>query len=388
MEGTTPPQPPIPPLPSHAVELPPTYYDTEAVNTRPCHGCGGQLEFDIKAQKLGCPHCGATEDIVHAEGAEVRERSYMEALAAGHGLGNAYQKNASGEKEIICSSCGGHTTFVGTLTTTRCPYCATSIQRTDVHDAPDRLAVDGVLPFQITDDKAQELLMAWIDKRWFAPNEFKKYGLAGSFQSVYAAYFTYDADATTNYRGQRGDTHTRTVGSGDNRRTVTETHWRPASGRVFNKFDDVTILANTGFNDRYVAALDPWPAKSIQPFNPDYLAGHLARTYDRSAEECMVSARSIMDGQIDTTIRSDIGGDDQKITSKNTRMANVKYKHVLLPIWLLTVLYNGEPWQVFMNGATGEIHGRRPWSQVKIAATIAAVIFLIVLLVVLKSVLS
>ena len=102
----------------------------------------------------------------------------------------------------------------------------------------------------------------------------------------------------------------------------------------------------------------------------------------------MVSARAIMDGQIDSTVRRDIGGDKQKITYKSTRMANVKYKHVLLPIWLLTVLHNGEPWQVFMNGATGEIHGHRPWSQVKIGLTIAAVVLVIVALVVLKSLLS
>ncbi|MEV4130094.1 hypothetical protein [Nocardia sp. NPDC049707] len=30
--------------------------------------------------------------------------------------------------------------------------------------------------------------------RWFAPSAFKKYKRAGSFSSVYHAYFTYDAD--------------------------------------------------------------------------------------------------------------------------------------------------------------------------------------------------
>ncbi|MEZ5341001.1 MAG: hypothetical protein R2706_06015 [Acidimicrobiales bacterium] len=135
-------------------------------------------------------------------------------------------------------------------------------------------------------------------------------------------------------------------------------------------------------------SLEPWPTSALMPYSPDYLAGHLARTYDIDAEQCFDVAQAEMDRTIERTIKSDIGGDHQKIHTKDTRLANVTYKHVLLPIWLLTVLYNGQPWQVFMNGATGEIHGRRPWSQVKIGLTVAAIVALIVVLVILRSILG
>ena len=45
---------------------------------------------------------------------------------------------------------------------------------------------------------------------------------------------------------------------------------------------------------------------------------------------------------------------------------------LLLPIWLLTVIYEGKPFQVFINGVTGEVQGQRPWSKVKIAAAVVA----------------
>ncbi|MEZ5228999.1 MAG: hypothetical protein R2710_20745 [Acidimicrobiales bacterium] len=93
-----------------------------------------------------------------------------------------------------------------------------------------------------------------------------------------------------------------------------------------------------------------------------------------------------MESTIDRTIRQDIGGDQQRIHHKNTHVASRSYKHVLLPIWLLTVIYAGQPWQVFINGATGEIHGERPWSKVKIIATVVAVITLIVLILVIRSI--
>ncbi len=388
---TAPPAPPA--VPAAAPAAPPaapdieTYNEQQDVEVRPCSGCGGQLVFNIDAQALKCPHCGAEEAIVHAEGAAVEEQRFSRALAAAHGKGNRVHQ-MEGEKEIICQGCGGHTTFVGAFTSTRCPYCATPLQRTDVHDAPERLAVDGVLPFQIGDDDAAALLKKWIHGRWFAPNEFKKYGRAGSFESVYAAYFTFDADATTDYRGQRGTNHTRTVGHGDNRRTVTETRWAPAQGRVFNSFDDIMVLGNTGFDPKYVDRLEPWPSHRVQPFNPDYMAGHLSKTYDRDIESCFGEAQRRMEPIIDGSIRQDIGGDLQRINSKNTYLSNVTYKHVLLPIWLLTVIYGGQPWQVFINGATGEVHGERPWSKAKIAATVTAVILAIVVVLIVRAALK
>ncbi len=281
------------------------------------------------------------------------------------------------EKEIVCQSCGGHTTFVGTLTTTKCPYCATPIQRTDIHEAPDRLAVDGVLPFAITEKAATEALRAWVNKRWFAPNEFKKYSTFGSFESVYTAYFTFDAAAVTRYQGERGITRTRTVGHGENRRTETYTTWHRASGVVHNEFDDIVIGANTGFDDRRIAKLEPWPTHQVRPFSGDYLAGHLARTYDRDLDECHRDARHQMDGVIDSTVRQDIGGDQQRVHNKQSTFRNETYKHLLLPIWLLTVLYQAKPYQVYMNGVTGEIHGERPWSKVKIALAVVAAIIVV-----------
>ena len=44
------------------------------------------------------------------------------------------------------------------------------------------------------------------------------------------------------------------------------------------------------------------------------------------------------------------------------------YAQVMLPVWLLTVTYKQKPYQVFINGITGEVQGYRPWSAAKIAA--------------------
>jgi len=355
---------------------------TEQTRTYPCRQCGAQLEFNITRQKLVCPSCGFEAEIDTDGLPQPTERDFRSAIGQLRAFATTEAPPTTGEKEIVCQNCGGHTTFTGTLTAVRCPYCATPIQRDDIHDAPSRLAVDGVLPFQVDEARGKEVLHRWINSRWFAPSEFKKYNQAGSFTSVYAAYFTYDSQTRSRYSGQRGDNYTVTVGSGDNQRTETRIRWRSVAGEVANAFDDITVLANDGFDAKRVKALEPWPTQQAKPFSPEYVAGHLCRTYDHDVEGCYPEARAEMDAAIEQTIRRDIGGDHQRISSVDTRHLTLTFKHLLLPIWLLTVIYEGKPFQVFINGITGEVQGDRPWSKVKIALAVIAAVILITAIVI------
>lgn len=363
--------PPPPPLPQRAVE-----HITEQTRTYPCTSCGGQLVFDIDLQKLRCPNCGNVQDIIEDAGRVTAERDYQTAVADLK-ANTATAPQLVGEKEVVCQNCGGHTTFTGTLTSTRCPYCATPIQRNDVYDAPARLAVDGVVPFRVDERQARETVEKWINSRRFAPTEFKKYNQTGSFASVYAAYFTYDADTVTDYDGARGDEYTVTVGSGEDEREETRVRWSDVSGRVQNTFDDVCVLANEGFDPDRVTALEPWPTGEAKPFSAEYVAGHLCRTYDRDVQACFGDAHQRMDGEIEQTVRGDIGGDRQRVDRKDTTFQALTFKHLLLPIWLLTVIYAGKPFQVFINGVTGEVQGERPWSRVKIAVAVVVAVILV-----------
>lgn len=380
--GSPPPLPPMPPPPRPSDPDRAIFQVTEQTRTYPCDACGAQLVFDPSTQNLLCPSCGRSHAIVLDPSRRVVEHDLGSTMTQLRGLLAATPPAAQdSEREIVCQSCGGRTTFTGTLTATRCPYCATPIQRDDIHAAPTRLPVDGILPFQIDDARGREVIEQWINSRWFAPTEFKKYREVGSFTSLYAAYFTYDADTTTSYTGMRGDNYTVTTGSGDNRRTETRTRWSHRSGVVGNNFDDIAVLANTGFDTERVHELEPWPTGQATPFSPEFIAGHLCRTYDHDADQCFPVAQSRIDAGIDATIRRDIGGDHQRINNKDTRYNSLRFKHVLLPIWLLTVVYAGTPFQVFINGVTGEVQGQRPWSKVKIAFAVLAALIVIIAIV-------
>ncbi|TWE07853.1 hypothetical protein [Rudaeicoccus suwonensis] len=359
---------------------------TEVTRTYPCPSCGGSLGFDPQARQLKCPACGRLEALAPVAGSITKRdlASTMQHLAQHRGEQHQHQLG----REVVCQNCGGTTAFDGTLTATRCPYCATPIQRDDLQTAPERLPIDGVLPLMIGEKDARERINAWINGRWFAPKEFKKYREIGSFTSIYLSYFTYDATTTTQYTGMRGEDYTVEVGDGDNRHTETRTNWWPTSGTVVNDFRDLVELANTGLDERKVDALEPWPLQEAQPYSPQFVAGHLSRTYDADAGQRFDDgARSKIEREVDHTIRRDIGGDQQRITSREIGYNSLVFAQLLLPVWLLTVTFEGRPFQVFINGATGEVQGQRPWSKVKLAfAVLVAVIVIAVVALIYKKV--
>ena len=73
-----------------------------------------------------------------------------------------------------------------------------------------------------------------------------------------------------------------------------------------------------------------------------------------------------MDTALRQEVRRRIGGDEQRITSLETRHDAITFKHLLLPVWSLGYRYKTKPYQLVINAVTGEVQGTRPWSFWKI----------------------
>jgi hypothetical protein len=58
---------------------------------------------------------------------------------------------------------------------------------------------------------------------------------------------------------------------------------------------------------------------------------------------------------------------------------------VLVPIWLLAYTYGGRSFQVVINGFTGKIAGKHPWSWIKIFFAVMFALFVLIIFAWLKS---
>jgi hypothetical protein len=70
--------------------------------------------------------------------------------------------------------------------------------------------------------------------------------------------------------------------------------------------------------------------------------------------------------------RSQVPGDTHRNLEVDCRFVEQKFKHILVPIWVLSYQYSGKTYQVLVNGVTGEIAGKYPISHLKVALTVIA----------------
>ncbi len=211
-------------------------------------------------------------------------------------------------------------------------------------------------------------------------------------KGVYIPAWTYDSNTETDYTGERGVDYQETETYTDyengkpvtRTRTVTKTRWYPVRGHVRNTFQDVLVLASESLPRKHADKLAPWDLKNLTPYTDDYLSGFVAESYQIDLPHGFDRAREIMEPTIRQTICSDIGGDHQRIGSTNTAYNDIKFEHLLLPIWISAYRYLEKTYQFLVNARTGEVQGERPWSVWKIVllvVTILAVIGIIVMLV-------
>ncbi|CUH41074.1 hypothetical protein JSE7799_03817 [Jannaschia seosinensis] len=335
----------------------------------PCDACGGDMRFDPGDDRMICDHCGNTERLSSTAGT-IREIAIAEGLdAAGRG---AEQEET---RVLDCPNCGAQVEFDPDIHAAECPFCATPVVTgtgMNRHIKPAAL-----VPFVLEEIQAHDAMNDWLGRLWFAPNGLQDYAKKGrKLTGIYVPFWTFDAKTETDYAGERGDTYfeTRTIVRDGKRQTVQvpKIRWSPRRGRVRRFFDDVTVLASRSLPKTHTDALEPWDMAALAPYAPQYLAGFRAEAYQVGLEDGLTEARARMDAVIARDVRMNIGGDRQRIHRLDTRISDVTFKHVLLPVWIAAYRYRGQSYRFVVNGQTGRVQGERPWSKWKIAAAVFA----------------
>ena len=353
--------------------------ERENVNRFLCPNCGANMIFDAGLGKLYCPYCSYAREI-EASGT-IDEQPYLEFLRP---AANQLQRLARDAMQVNCTSCGAIINFTPPETATECSFCAGKIV-VQPKSADPLIAPEGVLPFCVTDRQANEDLRKWIASRWFAPSKLKNFARPEKLSSIYIPYWTYDADSESRYSGERGEYYYETEYYEENgerkSREVRYTRWYPASGHVARSFDNICVPATKSLPKDYLDGLEPWDLAELKSYEPAYLSGHKAQTYQVALPEGFEFFKQTASAIIYNDARHDIGGDEQRVHNVSTDFSNITFKHLLLPVYAGAYQFNAKTFQIVINGRTGEVQGARPYSWLKITAFALMILFIVIILV-------
>jgi LSD1 subclass zinc finger protein len=332
-----------------------------------CENCGGVLSFAPGTSHLKCNYCEHENEIPECR--EIVELDF-----------ESFVKEAGGIPEmnlevVSCKSCGATTSLPENISAKPCPFCNNPLSAAD-RKSEKWISPGAIIPFKINDSAAKQAFNNWLKKLWYKPKGLKEAAQrADRFHGIYMPYWTFDADTNADYVGQRGTYYYVTVPytTTVNGKTVTrvkqvrKTSWKTVSGKISHFFDDLLVPSSKQMPNNLKENLEPWKLKEDAiTFSNDYLAGFQAEKYQIGLEEGFTIAKANMKNRLNDMARRDIGGDEQRVLSLSAEFNEVKFKYILLPIWISTYIHRNKRYTCLVNGQTGKVSAERPFDYLRL----------------------
>jgi hypothetical protein len=132
-----------------------------------------------------------------------------------------------------------------------------------------------------------------------------------------------------------------------------------------------------------LAEIEPFPTKELRPYQPEFLAGWIVERYQIDLVAAARHSRELMSAKLRELCARQVPGDTHRNLSIRGDWSAQTFKHILVPVWLLTYQFHGSTYHVVVNGYTGAIAGTYPKSFWKIAFAVLGVLLFVLIVVLL-----
>jgi hypothetical protein len=237
----------------------------------------------------------------------------------------------------------------------------------------------GVLPFRIDRNRVRDDIHQWWRHRWFAPGHLAAAALVDTVRSLYIPYWTFDSTAHCPWDAEAGHYYYVNVEGRDSqgRRVVRQerrVRWEPAAGVVDHFFDDEAVPGTQGLPIDLLRQVEPFPTREVVPYDTAFLSGHVVEHYRVVLLEAARHSEAQMRQALERLCAAQVPGDTYQNLQIHPVFSGQTFKHILVPIWLLTYTFGRNSYQVLVNGCTGKIAGRHPYSWWKILLAVLLVL--------------
>lgn len=346
-------------------ELDAVRVSTKKETDKKCPMCGGTMDFNPATGGLRCPYCEYEQAIeaLDTEETSAQEQDFDSAEQTANCDWGVEKKT------VICKSCGAQSIYDALQIANECPYCGSN----QVMEEKDKnsIAPGGVCVFKIDTTVASKNFHEWIRRKLFCPKAAKEKADPKSFKGVYLPYWTFDAQTFSTFTAQYGIDHEVEDSEGH---THTDTDWYSTSGTHEQFIDDQPVVATTQQNVDMLRKLEPFNTADNVKYKPEYVAGFIAERYSIGIKDAWESAKGFIKNTLTQSVSNVVkhkhNADHVDNIKLKTTYSDIKYKYLLLPIWISSFKYNDKVYQFMVNGQTGKVAGKTPISPLRVAIAV------------------
>ena len=309
-----------------------------------CPQCDAGMRFDAAQELLHCAFCGLTQTVAE-QAAAVGEKNGRFGQGAFEQDFVAALSTAKGHLQPInlrvltCQSCTTEFMLAPEMVSVTCPYCE-SVFVTDIAESADIMPPHAMLPFRLPESKA-----AQIRRRWLKEHRVPVTNLP-PLHGVYQPVWTFDMGGEVTWRGEvkRNDSYV------------------PVSGSRLLFFDDVLVPGGKQVTRQLVQAITSFELSQLEPYDARYLASWPAERYTLPLADASLQGRS--------RVLKKLRKRPQEVARYHETVYNIRlnfsglvvesFKLLLLPLWIGHYQADGQPYELLINGQTGEVVGERP----------------------------
>jgi hypothetical protein len=352
-----------------------------ALEKHPCPACGAQAEWNPGKQKLVCPFCGTESPFHVSETGQIEELDLVRALRE---LPDEQRGWLTEKRTVQCRSCKAVSVFDPQRVGQRCEFCG-SPELVDYEEIKAPIRPQSLLPFRVAESTVREQIHRWYKSKWLAPGALKARALVDTVKGVYIPYWTFDAQVVCPWEAEAGHYYYTTETYRDDKgtlqtRQVQHTRWEPASGVVEHFFDDEPIPGTRGVPQTLLRQVEPFPTNELLPYDTSYLSGFVVEHYQVVLLDAAKASEDSMRSKLMDMCGGQVAGDTYRNLVIHPTFSNRTFKHILVPLWLLTYTFGARIFHVLVNGSTGRMAGEYPKSFWKVFFLVVGIIIFVMLI--------
>lgn len=335
------------------------------IETYECPNCGAQIKFSVEDLTMVCGHCGFTKKTENHPAAqqEAQVLDFVLPTQKGHSW-------ADTQVRLTCENCGATSLWPPGQTSIECPFCLSShlVETPSTSEVIDPSAI-GL--FKLDETNARRILQEWFQKGLTVPDDLVNLVQKTKLNPAYFPFWAIDGTLEFKWHCEINE------GSSNN------PNWIQRSGTEYEIFDRILVSGSKKIPAETLKKLGDFEIKDLLDFQPEYLAGWPAITYEIPLSEASLSVREQVTKKVRKELYRRIEPHQEK---KNLRTGtlnwrDMSFKLVYLPIYTGLYHYRGKNYHLFINGITGKISGEKPRNPTKFYALVLTIVLSVVLLI-------
>ncbi|WP_034448484.1 TFIIB-type zinc ribbon-containing protein [Butyrivibrio sp. AE2032] len=332
-----------------------------SANSVKCPNCGSNLFFDLEHGACICRFCGGvfdsgTLDKVGSFGLSNFEKEYDGTVEM--------SKEDESRIEVVCDSCGAQIITDKNTASTTCAFCGSPALVT--RRLTREFKPDYIIPFKFDKEKAISLFEEYCAGIEHLPKDFGSKKVLSKMTGLYVPTWIVSSEVEVNiagrgYKGRMADTVYE-----ENFNATVDSVSQSVYGKIKFRLKDVPFDGEKNIANRLMAAAEPFDFKELVTFRSEYLQGFFAEKYDEQPLDMTGTIYRRLDRYALSVCEKITFGYDSFVPSSEqstTRYRNQEVKYALLPIWFLSIDFNGKRYQYIINGQTGKVSGEFPYAK-------------------------